>query len=381
MTVTTDKAGILSADKELKHFDSDATMLVLRMQAAGWTGYMTKTGHAFLRAPDGVSTASVSRDSLRGRSGKNAQAVFTRWQREQEQARAAAQERNAFGITAGELEYAQDEHGLPTVGDEPVPAALLAEMRRSAPLREWVMSYPNSREALANMTFMLPAMEGPLSWVAFDHSAIPPVLIAHGSECDVDAAWLQLQEQKPSLFGASQTDSSDGGQDMKVYHCGEEGCSRQFDTAGGLNLHRATKHAPKVTCPVEGCGKQVRGYGGLGGHMRSHNLAAPGAGLEQAVADSAAVVAPKPVNLVPNPGVAAAPATDALMVHLENLPEGGDAEAMVAAIRSIVAAPLVEEVRRLREERVGQLEQIAKLEHDNSELEARLSILREALAV
>jgi hypothetical protein len=376
-TTAEDKTdGILQAGRELKHFDDTATRLVLEMQAHGWRGHMTSTGHAFMYAPDGTTTTSVSRESLRGRAGRNARAAFERWQRAQRQAREEAERTNAFGLTAEQV--AKGDSFMPTVEGKPAPTALIAEIRRSEDYRAWVEKWPNAKIALANSTISLPEMDRPREWAAFDITVTPPVLIAHGSQCDVDQAWLELQKDKPELFGAIETDdNTDGGQAVKMYVCGTEDCKMQFESAGALNLHRSAKHPELLTCPVEGCGRQVRGHGGLGAHMRSHRPS-------KAVAESATTVAP-PVDdaagAMSGATVAPLPVGDVVMDHLERLPEGADAEQMIAAVRALIAAPLVNEVRRLREERESHLEQIGKLETDNANLEAKLTLMREALGL
>lgn len=373
-TVEDKTEGILQAGRELKHFDDTATRLVLEMQAHGWRGHMTSTGHAFMYAPDGETTTSVSRESLRGRAGRNARAAFERWQRAQRQAREEAERTNAFGLTAEQV--AKGDSFMPTIEGKPAPTALIAEIRRSEAYREWVEKWPSAKIALANSTISLPEMDRPREWAAFDITVTPPVLIAHGSQCNVDQAWLELQKDKPELFG--QIEDTSGGQAMKVYVCNIEGCTMQFESAGGLNLHRSAKHPELLTCPVEGCGRQVRGHGGLGAHMRSHR---PSKKDLAAVVESATTVAP-PVQDDDHAAIGAPiPVGDVVMDHLERLPEGADAEQMIAAVRALIAAPLVNEVRRLREERVSHLEQIGKLETDNANLEAKLTLMREALGL
>lgn len=68
---------------DLKHFDGESWKLVQEMQDEGWRGRLASNGHVVMYAPDGVTTWTFSRDSLRGRSGRNARAVFTRWQKKQ----------------------------------------------------------------------------------------------------------------------------------------------------------------------------------------------------------------------------------------------------------------------------------------------------------
>lgn len=64
---------------DVKAFDDFSTDLILEMTEHGWVGRISSKGHAILRAPDSDTTHAVSRDSLRGRSGRNSRAVFTRW--------------------------------------------------------------------------------------------------------------------------------------------------------------------------------------------------------------------------------------------------------------------------------------------------------------
>lgn len=68
---------------EVRAFDAEAWALVDRMQEAGWRGRLSKNGHMVMYAPDGVSSQTFARSSLRGRSGRNAKAIFERWLRQQ----------------------------------------------------------------------------------------------------------------------------------------------------------------------------------------------------------------------------------------------------------------------------------------------------------
>lgn len=56
--------------------------LALEMQQAGWVPRVTKAGHVIMYAPDGETTMTLSRDSLRGRSGRNMKATFERWKKQ-----------------------------------------------------------------------------------------------------------------------------------------------------------------------------------------------------------------------------------------------------------------------------------------------------------
>jgi hypothetical protein len=74
-------------------------------------------------------------------------------------------------------------------------------------------------------------------------------------------------------------------------------------------------------------------------------------------------------------------AGDVLLEHLEHLPEGADAEAMIAQVRSVVAGPLVRELRRLREELVQVTKERDKFMQEAADFEARLTLMREVMGV
>lgn len=66
---------------DLPGFDDRATELILEMISTGWIGYVSNKGHAIMYAPDRRATISVSRSSKRGRSGRNAEAAYRRWEK------------------------------------------------------------------------------------------------------------------------------------------------------------------------------------------------------------------------------------------------------------------------------------------------------------
>jgi len=72
-------------------FEEIPTKLIREMEAAGWTGKVSRKGHAIMRAPDGQTTCSVSPKVGAAFRAANLGMEFRRWQREQEAA-AASQE-------------------------------------------------------------------------------------------------------------------------------------------------------------------------------------------------------------------------------------------------------------------------------------------------
>jgi hypothetical protein len=419
--------------EELRNFDADATKLILEMQIAGWTGYITNRGHAFMLAPDGTTTASVTRDSLRGRSGRNARAQLTRWVRTQREAEEARTAPSSFGPVRF------DEPGMPLRrdGERALPVATLAEMRRHDGFRKFMDDNRWRSEAgQSYVAFVLPLEDGdnPRSWAAFDIAKKHrPVLVAMGSQMDEALAWEKVYDQNSDILVRTTPDTHiTEGQDMKVFVC--KTCAEQFEvltdlashvnnthpnkswqcdqcdkppfnTAGGLNLHKSASHPVTVACPE--CGRDCMGAGALGVHRRkAHGVlkkserdkAARVAAANEGVTvthtephepvvhepilvrtsivpsvtdDTDTVTSPSPIE----------PTGDVLMDYLLASPEGEDAEDLVARMRALLAAPIVAELRRLREDNRMLVEQNDKLSHDNGDLEAKLSIMREALSV
>lgn len=70
--------------EDVVNFDKEATALVLWAGEYGWVGRISSKGHAIMHAPDGETSMSISRESLRGRSGRNQFAKFERWRKQQE---------------------------------------------------------------------------------------------------------------------------------------------------------------------------------------------------------------------------------------------------------------------------------------------------------
>lgn len=65
--------------RDLLGFDREARALIAEMQSYGWRGRISSKGHALLYSPDGKASGSVTRASLRGRSGRNARRHLNRW--------------------------------------------------------------------------------------------------------------------------------------------------------------------------------------------------------------------------------------------------------------------------------------------------------------
>jgi hypothetical protein len=128
-------------------------------------------------------------------------------------------------------------------------------------------------------------------------------------------------------------------------------CGKDFSTTVGLSQHRARAHKNQVEAPVTL--SKLEGF-----------------------------TPPEPIPVVGGDATVTPPGQhDVLLEHLEHLPEGADAEAQVAAVRSIVAGPLVAEVRRLREELVQVTKERDKFATEAADFEARLTLMREVMGV
>ncbi len=426
----------LLTQRDLRTFDGESTALIFEAQQHGWRGHVSTRGHVLLRAPDGVTTMSISRDSLRGRSGRNMRAEFDRWRRKQrqelvEKVSAKADEframtvRDAFGLTRRDRERAGE--------DDYQPPALLDELREDEALAAWYAEHKHS-EKRRKQTLWWVDEKNPRRWFAIDTYTVPPVLISHGSRITTDEVWAIALEEKPGLFGQDEQTTAAGGADVKAYRCSACGetfedkaqmtshsvaahrepipcphCERTYKTRGALNLHITTGHTGPVTCPE--CGKVCKNQSGFGRHFSVHKKAAAEAEAEALQAEADALgVAPDtsqpaaaevldelvdagPPEVVDEPpaGVAGGgasgvsspepPSGDVLLDYLEVVPQGEDAEQIVASLRALVAAPLVAEIRRLNAEVSRLVEENEKLQTQAGDWEARWALIREASAL
>lgn len=365
MTATAERTkGVKLTRADLRNFDAEATALVMDATEAGWTGQIGNRGHVFMFAPDGVTTMSIARSS-RGRTGKNARSEFTRWQREQES-------KPATGASFGTPTPLPDvDVGLMGLVKQygPMATTVLAGIKRSEKTQAFFTAWRDKHPTnpLAPMAVGLPGetLEGadPTAWYVYDKRR-PPTLIDHGPGITEQDAWNEvIRATTPNKPAPAPVEAPTAGDDVRIFKC--EQCGKEYQKAGALNLHITAKHPIDLECPE--CGRIVKGQGGLGAHMRSHRKKAEAAAAPEAeVTVDDTTVAPPP---------------DVLTEHLVNLPEGDDAELMVAQIRSVVAAGLVTEVRNLRAENERLRAENEKLTTQAGEWEAKYAIIREAMSV
>jgi hypothetical protein len=391
---------------DIRTFDDDAKRLVMDFQAVGWRGYLNKNHHVFMLSPDGGSTASISRSSLRGRSGKNARAQLTGWLRRQvEEAQAIAEARHtAFGVLPDEPKSLPTYHGE---GANRVTTRMLAEMKRAPALSAWHKEHGT----LAALNILMPNEdESDDRWAAFDLSGPAPVLLAHSPRLEESAAWEALHADRPEVFGVPENDQGRIEEDTvaKLYKCGQceqtfdnppklgmhvqqehptrtfpcDQCDKVLKTAGALNLHRNGKHPTLKVCPVEGCGFETLNSGAFKRHtVKNHEPAAAVDVVDETVLPEVEeVVVPDADDGdtgVTSPGRHG----DVLLDHLEYVPEGNDAEDQIAKIRAIVAAPLVAELRTVRAERDRYRDEVEKLTKERADFEARWNLMQEAMRI
>lgn len=242
---------------QIKHFDHDAIHLVAQYHFAGWRSHMTSNGHVFLKAPDGTETASVSRESLRGRSGRNAAAPLKRWRRriEQERRDKEAAERKRAGAAFGITDMTTAKANDPLAS---VPPRVAKAIRESAEVIAYIgdnyqrFTEDNVSEAL----YISVEGDGPRPawemWCVVDVEK--NVLVAHGPGYTRAEALKMLRDEGrlPPASGEELMAEIEG---TTCPQCGHEA-----KTNGGLLLHLKSQHTG-FHCPE--CGVQT-GFSGRG---------------------------------------------------------------------------------------------------------------------
>ncbi len=429
---------LLLGDRDLRNFDKEAAALVLAFQLAGWRGHLTAKGHAFMRAPDGQTTASVSRDSLRGRSGRNSAAALKAWMREHPlsiqdeiKQRHSKTRSTAFGkipTTKGDQAFTERvlDHR-----DRPMPIAAQVEMRKH-PLTPWLLEASIDPRV---EVFLTVDNEDGHRWAFGDIAGGRYDVMGFGTGFPTaDAAREFIFEYDASCRARHQDYLYDDylahqgpltqEADVKVYQCDQ--CEQRFETELAHRLHRARAHGGGA-CPE--CGKEFVGKQGLAAHrsgmhgvhsprykpkpdrkqggfceicgkelttpqaMSTHLRAHKNKG--ETAANFIRQIKPSPApapaemsgdvtpDVTPDtsPAPVSQPGADVLADHLLTVPQGADAEDLIAKVRAIVAAPLVAEVRRLRVERDELAAKVELMVKEKSETEAKMELLRETLGL
>lgn len=396
---------------DIRSFDMEAAKLVTEMQIGGWRGVVTSKGHVRMLAPDGTSTAVVSRSSDRGRSGPNMWAPWKRWQAEHPLPLLEEAERIAAGAplttTFGQMKT--ESQMTRRIFDEElgawVPVELQAAVLRNPDLIRRMKATPEQMRRSIGWDPTNPSL-----WVVGAFSDVTGVVVLGCSSAFADEAaaleWFLQDNEEARVAHATYLERKGSGvveseEVMKSYVCPE--CSEQFDAANKLNVHRAQRHGGGA-CPE--CGKELPSAGRLGAHRAAaHGVhgsrykpkppkpvvgevaaVCPGCGFRArnkhglATHSRACTGVPLAASVVSVPVVVEQPGSDVLAQHLVTSPQGGDAEGIVAQVRALVAAPLVVEYQRVRGERDEAVAQVELLTKQVAELTARLDLLREALS-
>lgn len=430
---------------EIKHFDDEAKALVALFHTAGWHSYMTGNGHsAFMLAPDGKTTTTVTRESLRGRSGKNAASKLKKWLRDE-----GVRLRNEAKPKVGTFGVPADTSGLIDLTEgAAVPVKIMVSLQRHPVAGPWLEQRMKRRGGAVaqfdlDQVTLLTDDDRPGYWILADKSR-PPMLVAASDGVGQDEAMTALREQAPELFETDDGEQAmtEGKQSRKILDKGVPlseywtqradglyvclACEdRTFTSLQAVTGHLALGHRPReYQCKV--CEQVFTAPAALGNHRKREHGATTSLHEDKKAAASvtacrwcgkafdtnrgraaheASVHAgeempevtitqgpPRHVEVpvgdvtVTSPPVtpdepAPAPTGDVLMDHLLDVPGGDDAEALVARIRALVSAPLVVEVQRLRAERDQLRHDITIVTKEKEEIETRMAILREALSI
>lgn len=180
---------------------------------------MSTKGHAILRAPDGETTMSVSRDSLRGRSGRNARAVLDRWQKQQD----------------------TNQGDEPVKSDDPNPFKC-ADCDRAYPFAEYLDNHRRKKH---------PTPSQEVEVTVTDVETTPPAPV---DDVPLSKKGIPLK-----------------------YLCPD--CDRRFTLSAYLRRHRELEHGVAVAIPKKP--KAKKGTGRMGvvpGSKREHKYVCPDCG-------------------------------------------------------------------------------------------------------
>lgn len=223
-------------------FDDDAKKLVEQYHAAGWTSRRSSRGHVIAYSPDGQASASISRDSLRGRSGRNAAAPLKKWLRDQEK---NVGKGAAFGIdnlTEATLPI-EDKFGR---GDMPV--RITRALAKDTGFQRYVEALEAKGIDPYNRRLMLTGVREDMErWFVLD--LVAQRVITHSPTITADEAYEHARDAGhiPALDTEAETDD-----DVKMFECPEPGCGKRYASTQHLAFHRKRKHEG-FPCPE--CGE------------------------------------------------------------------------------------------------------------------------------
>jgi hypothetical protein len=281
-----------------KTLDEEAWSIVAEAQDLGWKFRRSSKGHLIGRAPDGKTTMSVARDSLRARSGRNQRAEFERWKHEQqhEQVVADAGERAVQAFTAGlggrAMRDALDGYvanNFPAGSTAAETMRSIAELmlehdkltaylgklvvssERSADRMPLIMTNDLDAEAACGKPWEISESSRPwrIQWLALHPDTFE--VLAHGgpqmrredaeqhaAQMLADRAQRNAERRKPVLAPPT-TETT-----VKMHVCTE--CDKHYENQARLQAHMMSNHQGGA---CEFCERQVRGAGPMARHRKS----------------------------------------------------------------------------------------------------------------
>lgn len=275
-----------------------------------------------MRAPDGITTASVSKDhDKHTRTRQNAWAEFSRWQR------------RTTDTTTHPLE------------DPPMATVLVCP--------ECQATFGDAKALEAH--------------TADAHKPMRPALLC--PECG-ETFWkanqlsfhlIRVHPDSPHTPEAEPSPCPD--------------CDFVGRSPASLLQHKRNVH-PWGVCPL--CGDKVTSERGLSMHLTGSHPEDKERVLAMPKVKVHATKAPEP-EAVPEPEPE--PERNVVLDYLVQTTTGKDAEQMVAAIRAVVAPPLVDEVRKLREHNAKLERELDTTTKALADANARLELIRDTMGV
>jgi hypothetical protein len=316
--------------QDLPAFDNEAASIVLDASEMGWLGRISTKGHAIMRAPDGNTTISVSRDSSRGRSGKNARADLERWKNRQPG--------TAFGIDANTVS-----------AEEEVELDRLSALSSRNPLaRTYVKSLLDGgtdKEDLRERIAIIGDPSHPDQWVCMD--TLTKEVFAWSDDLGPhEAMVIAYETMRLPIPGVPAVPAEP--------ECPE--CHKTFVTPRALASHAKT-HKPSVTCDVPGCTWQ-------GSYIEAHLRRA------HPVQERLSTSVENPVEGAPTP----------LSHFFPEKPKTDPVDAVLALVEEVQRLRIAAaETQALRDQLEWSQGELREMTAERDDLKARLELLRETL--
>jgi hypothetical protein len=249
---------VLEPDRDLKAFDNDAVSLVMKYQLHGWIGRMSSNNHALMRSPDGTATASVSRKSNRGRSGRNGERPLNQWLEKRAAEHEAELQTTAFGVPEHKKrEWQWRETALPP-WQAAAEQSYDARLRMHKALTDWWKAFKNGEHRYQLVEerddqWVVLESEGPKGPIRLVASG-PAVAPADIEDMLAQIARINNKETHPMDDAGPLTDKETGKEtDQEAdqeFPCTEPGCGRSFPTKGALVLHGYSHDSDGFACPL-----------------------------------------------------------------------------------------------------------------------------------